>query len=229
MNFSLDTEKIKDFVKSQTNSKNNSGSSNASFISESGVYPIKIHYVGINQYSKGSKSFYIAYSLNDDSNESLIYGGVFEKDDGSVCSFGFNQIQIMQFVFGLKDLSVAKKRVKLYNGEEKDIDVFKELQNKKCLVQVTLEYSKYNNKISRRILFRDMFREDDKANGVEIANKKNYGNKWKWIQDNKDKISQPSYRDVTPDEVKKWFDSKKQKTEQVEDDLFNDNNSELPF
>lgn len=227
MNFTLDEKKVSNFL--EANKRNDK----LSFIGQSGVYPIKINYVGITTTSKGSKSFYINYSLEGDNNSSLLYGGVFEKGDGSICDYGFNQIQAMQLVFGLKTLTTTQKKIKIFNGEEREIDLFKELQDKKCFIQVTLEYSKYNNKISRRILFRDIFRVDDKASALEIANKKGYGNKFKWNEEHKEKISQPSYRDVTEDEVKTWVESRKSQTTQTKSTNekvdFEEDNGELPF
>lgn len=227
MNFTLDTEKVNNFIKSQNRNEQQS------YITKSGVYPVTINYVSINEYKTGSKSFTINYTLEGSKESSSIYGSVFEKADKSICSVGYNQIQSLQLVFGLKDLTLTKKKVKLFNGEEVELDVFKEIQGKKCLIQVLAEYSKYADKISKRILFRDIFRKDDKASAIEIANKAGYGNKMKWIEQNEERVSQPSYRDVSDEEVKQWYASKKGESKAsaktIEEELDPHKESELPF
>lgn len=227
MNFTLNAEKVNDFVKSQ-----NRNQQKQSYITKSGVYPVTINYILINEYKTGSKSFTINYTLEGSKDSANIFGGVFEKADKSICSVGYQQIQALQLVFGLKDLTTIGKKVKLSNGKEVELEIFEEIQGRKCLIQVLAEYSKYADKISKKILFRDVFRTDDKASAVEIANKAGYGNKMKWIEQNQDRVSLPSYRDVTEDEVKHWYSSKKggtNSTKTIEEELDPNKNSELPF
>lgn len=209
MDFKLSQERLQKFAENDQKRRGNTGE--ASFINESGVYPFKISYVRIQTFSTGSKGFTIVGSLEGQKDETVIYGQVFQKADGTVNAGGFDALTSLQTIFGLNDLTETTKKVKNFkDGSEMEIDIFKEFENKKCFIRVVKEFSKYNDKINRRINFVDAFRVDDKANSIEIINKKDFGKKYKWYLDNEEKTKAVSYKDgLTKAEVDAYYKSLK--------------------
>lgn len=205
MEFNISNLNVSEFLK---NTSKNNGSK--PFISRSGVYLVKIDYVRIWENKTGSKSFSIVCSLEGSDDTTIVYGSVFQKANGEKNGVGYDQITSLQVVCGINKLTTAKKTVKSFKDDSDfEIEVFKEFEDKKVLLQVVREYSQYNGNIRSSLVFRDVFRTNDNANAAEILSKKDFGSKMKWIKDNPDKVEESRYVDCTKEEVKAWLDSKK--------------------
>lgn len=203
----------------------------SNYINKSGVYPVKIHYVRIFENSTGSKSFSIVCSIEGKKEQTIIYGSVFQKADGSKNDIGFNQIIALQTVCGINNLTEATQKIQSFKdaNETLELQVFKEFEGKKIILQVVREFSKYNGKIRSNINFRDAFRTNDNANAAEIMFKKDFGKKMQWIKENPDKVEADKYRDVTKAEVDTWLKSKKAESTKQESVDIDEDYGELPF
>lgn len=215
------------FVKNRMNTTNNS-SNTQSWINKSGVYPFIIDYIRVQEYKTGSKGFSITGRLPNSDSQTIIYGSVFEKADGNISVIGYNALSEIQTVFGLQDLTLENKTVQTFDGGTMDIDVFKEIQNKKCYIKVVKEWSNYNNKIRSKLNYSTIFRYDDKATALEIFEKKDFGSKYKYFEDNPSKASAEKYSDgLTEKDINEFLESKKQPT--TEEKAVVTDNGDLPF
>lgn len=148
-------------------------SGSGGFIGRSGIYPVKIDFVSLEQSEKGAVSFNINCTYNG--NKSTIYGNTIANTDGNVNEIGWNLLNKLLVIAGCTDgyelttetqtHSVGKDNI------EKEFNVVPELCDIDCQIQVKEVFSRYKGEITQTREIYNFFTEDgataDELNAFE--------------------------------------------------------------
>lgn len=205
-------------------------------IQTSGLYTILMERLEYKEtendkYLGGVKQeFVIAYDLNG--KKGNLFGLGINKIDGDSNLRTTRLINnLLTVIKWNKDLpNPVKSTITRANGDSQEVKLFKELSNKKVIVQIKAVYSKYNNKIYKNLQIQDFFDEQTKASASEIINdnKEFYGQRFNKINDKK-YASQVEYQGVTKEEADEWEEAQKNKQSNNNSSTIEINSDEIPF
>lgn len=220
------------------NERPQGSSSSQGLIFESGVYPIKIKFVEIAKArNSDAKSFAIRYERNG--SEGTLFGPYIYNKDGQQNKIGFEKLIELQAILGTNEMNTEIKEVST-NKETYKAEVIKEFAGKEVIVQTILEYSKYNNEITRRMKIVGFYRKSDLASFSELLGNSEVGSRYTFVTSgDKPRCKETRYLDgVTPEEANAWEEKRAQEAKErnantqsttAEVSFDEDDNNELPF
>lgn len=145
--------------------------SGGSFIGSSGVYPVTLDFVSLEQTKQGA----ITFNLNVDYNGSkqTIYGNTIFNKDESVNKIGMELLNKLLVIAGLPDdyeISTETENHKVGKDQvSKEFNVIPELSGVKIQVQVKEVVSRYNGDITRNLEIYNFFNEDGASASELVA------------------------------------------------------------
>jgi len=146
------------------------------YISGSGIYDVLIERASVAKTKNGAVTVDISL-INDAGNSTMFYNNIVETSAGKdVDKNGkplpgvalINKIAIINNLDGIDDPEEQTVKVGKDN-KEVTLDVLTDLDDLPLRVQVQEEYSRYNDKISRKLVIKSVFRTEDGASAEEIV------------------------------------------------------------
>lgn len=194
----------------------------SAFIGRSGVYPVKIDFVSLEQSDKGA----VHFNLNVDyqGNKQTIYGNTLFNTDQSVNKIGMELFNRLLNIAGLDDgyeITTETETHKVGKDQKaQEFQVVPELTGLEIQVQVKEVFSRYNGDIKRSLEIYNFF-DADGATAMELvayATDKTIkkGTQLAKILE-KDGTTEPLYREnkgtkepaPTPEEVAAWKEAQR--------------------
>lgn len=126
-------------------------STGGGFIGQSGIYPITINFVSIDQKDSGSASFNMNIDYNG--NSQTIYGPTIMNRNGDENEIGFrvlNKLMIIAGIEGEPEVELETHAVGKDNKEQ-EFQVITELSGLECQMQTKQEYTKYKGVIKPKM------------------------------------------------------------------------------
>lgn len=150
------------------------GGTGGSFISTSGIYPIKINYLALSQSDGGAFSYSVNIDYNG--NSQTIYGPTIQNKDGKANEIGARSLNKICAIAGLDDgiqPTMEEEVHKAWNNttkqdEDRTFIVYSELSDLVCQIQLKQEYTKYQGAVKENLVIDSFFREDG-ASADEIT------------------------------------------------------------
>jgi len=150
---------------------------NSKYIGKSGVYPVIINAAFVDVNASGART--INFFVNYEGQDQVIYGNLrLDNNDGKPNQIGtriFTELCVVCDVDPEEigdptegTLPIGKK------GAEKDVVVLEEFCDKEVLMQIQMEYGKYNGNITEKTNITKFYRAD-KASAAEIVNDSEVG------------------------------------------------------
>lgn len=160
----LTTKDVKEFT--------DSGSGGAC-INNTGIYPILIKWVEVetkNVDGKQIQSLNIRYQREDTKGEGYLFNIRLQKNNGEE-HFQMNLIRNLMYLCKLKEIKdPVSTTVKLKNSS-KEVMVLTDFCDKKVNVFCVAEYSRYNNKVYKKIIPYQFYDMVNNATAYELASK----------------------------------------------------------
>ena len=212
------------------------------FISNSGIYPVTINFLSINQSSKGSYNY--ALNIDYNGNSQTIYGPTIQNNDGSENVIGSRSLNKVCVIAGLDSGAALNLEEEEHTvGKDNEVKTFvvaTDLSGLECKLQLKRVYDKYKGEIKPKLNIESFFRMSDGASADEIVAEANgkdvtFGAQLAKIEEN-EATTQPRYgkdedkNQVTEEEVAAFLEAKKSgnstttsaptETKQVKKNLF---------
>lgn len=173
------------------------------YLSKSGIYDVKINFASVSINASNARS--IDFNLDYEGNPSTIYGLKLDNNNGTE-NFGaaiFNKLCVLA---DLSEVSEPVMETKLLGKDNKPVDlqILEDFNDFEVKVRIQEEYSKYNGKISKRMVIKSFYRIEDGASASEVKTGENIGEQLKKDEAYADNIT---YRDCTAEEVEAWKSS----------------------
>jgi len=132
------------------------------FIGRSGVYPITIDFVSLEQSDNGAVTFNINCTYSG--NKQTIYGSTLFNTDGGENAIGMDLFNKLLVIGGLEDgVSLDTELEEHAVGKDnvvKEFNVIPQLSGIECQIQVKEVFSRYNKEITRNLRIYNFFSED---------------------------------------------------------------------
>lgn len=196
-------------------------SGGSSFIGKSGIYPIKIDFVSLEQSDKGAVSFNINCEYNG--SKQTIYGNTIANTDGAVNEIGWNLLNKLLVIAGCRDgyelVTETETHVVGKDNTEKEFNVIPDLSGLECQIQIKEVFSRYKGEITQSREIYNFFTNDgataDELNAFEDDKTVKKGEQLAKILA-KEATTKPIYREnkstkeaaPTPEEVEEWLAAK---------------------
>lgn len=191
--FKLDKEKFSQKVKDSVGS---------SAIRESGVYKIKIlnaEYAENDKVETKPKSINFRYEF--DGSTGYLWNLRLQKNDGTE-HFQRVLFESLLYVLGIDELSEpVQGSVQLGEGKVREFLEFKELQNKEVYVKVKREFSKWQDKITDKLIIQNFYNPETEQTAYEMLNDKEATR----IDKDRDDIEPKYTNGATPEEVEQYL------------------------
>lgn len=196
-------------VSTQTEALDNFGGS--SYIAKSGIYDVTIKFASVDVTKNGAES--VNFNLDYNGNSQTIYGPFIQNTDGNVNEIGAKLINSLAVILGMtEDDEYVIEEEEHTVGKDNKVQTFNVITNfsdQPIKIHLQEEYSinPKNNEIQKRMVIKNFFREDT-ASAKEVVSGKDIGKQFELIQEKY--ASNITYKDdLTPEDVQKWRDSKK--------------------
>lgn len=173
-------------------------------IREGGIYLINIERVEYSE--KGDNKIPcldIAYTLNGSGG--YLFGIWLKTKDGGDNEIGTNLLNNLMYILNIPQLNnPVKTKVSNNEGKDREVQHFKEFQNKQIYVLVQERFHKYQGQLRQSLNIKGFFRADDKASSLEIkeGNEEKFGKKYQQVE--KRGFSPLLDAGVTLSEVTQW-------------------------
>jgi len=182
------------------------------YITQSGIYPVNVIAPFVNISAKGSTT--VDFYINHKDKKQVMYGNLRitnnNDSDGNEVTNEIGTKVFNQFVIiaELKDVSGPIEATLPIGPKEasKDVAVLEDLADIDVLMQVQIEYSKYNGSFKEKKIIKGFFRAEDKATAEEIVNDSGFGEGYAKSEKYFNNIT---YNDVTKEEIQEWIDAKR--------------------
>lgn len=201
------------FLKRKVTQESITETQGSSYIAKSGIYDVALSFVSVDQNDHG------AHALNfnvkeENGNETTFYGLKLENNDGTP-NYQAEIFDRLCVIAGLVDdegnitVNDPEEQVHKLGKDKVDtklavLDDFTDLEVK---IRVQEEYSKYNDKIRKRMVIKGFYRAGDGAAAIEIANGENFGEQ---IKKDEKYATNVTYKDgLTPDDIEAWREAAK--------------------
>lgn len=183
-----------------------SGSGSGLAINKSGLYNVQIVKAYINtKEGTQSKTLNLRVKVEDSESQKVLF--IRQTNNDGKENFEKILLDKLLVVCGIEEVKRLVPTKFSYKGKEYFEDCIEELNNKKVIVQVKQEFSKWNGQINERFRVINFFRVDDKATAVEIVEQKDFGKKYESLDD--EYLNSASYKDgVTAQEAKAYIDAR---------------------
>lgn len=181
------------------------GGSGLNFIAIEGVFPITINFASVEETKNGAKQ--VNFNITYKENTQALYGPVIVNKDGNINAIGMSLLNKLGVIAGLEDgadLTIEEETHKVGKDDTaRDFNVITDFSDMDVYFHVIREYTRYNNKISRNLAIRNVFRAEDTASASEIASDAEEVGKQYAIT--LEKYCAPAYRDgVTAEEAEQY-------------------------
>lgn len=182
-------------------------SSGSSYISKSGIYPVKINFASVEESKNGATQ--VNFNFDYNGNAQAIWGPYITNNKGEANKIGVTLINSLGIIIGLgegEDLTMEQETFKVgKDNKEKEFLIIPEFTEQEVLVRLQEEYSSYNGEIRKSMVIKAFYRAADNASAVEIANNTDKG-----VQFEKDRkyVDNITYIDTTAEEVEAWKKAK---------------------
>lgn len=202
--------------------------SSGSAIQKSGLYNVQIVKAYINtKEGTQSKTLNLRVKVEDSESQKVLF--IRQTNNDGKENFEKILLDKLLVVCGIEEVKRLVPTKFSYKGKEYFEDCIQELENKKVIVQVKQEFSKWNGQINERFRVINFFRVDDKATAVEIVEQKDFGKKYESLDD--EYVNSAVYKDgVTAQEAKAYIDARMSSSGQSNSSTSSvKENDEIPF
>jgi hypothetical protein len=185
---------------------------NGSFIGTSGVYPVTIQAVTMDENEHGAVTFGLYVDLGND-NKQMLYGALpmalydnskplegNQRTFGGLCTLAGVDLDT-DFVSVEASLPIGK------GGAAKDVAVLEEFEDLEVILWIKQDYyRKKDGSIGENRTVKGVFRTEDNASPDEIINESEVGVRY---EKQSKYFTDVGYRDVTEEEVKEMIEARK--------------------
>lgn len=143
----------------------------ASFIARSGIYPITIRFVSLEETKNGAVKFNI--NLDYKGNQQTIYGNNIINTNGQQNKIGMELLNKLCLVCGMDEGKIQTETEEHKVGKEgklQEFEVIPELSDKECMIQVKEVFTKYQGEVRSNLEIYNFFSKDG-ATALELASK----------------------------------------------------------
>lgn len=183
--------------------------SGSSYVSKSGIYPVTLKVVSVDKNDKGARS--INFNVDYNGNRTTLYGLKLDNNDGTP-NFAAKIFNNLCIIADLDTIGEPEMQTHKLGKDNKEVNlaVLTEFEDIQVLIRVQEEYSKWDDKINKRMVIKAFYREDG-ASAEEIVKGTAIGTQ---LEKDKKYAENVTYRDeLTPEEVQAWKDSFKKESD----------------
>ena len=191
------------------------------FINDSGIYPITINFVSLEQSERGAYSYVL--NVDYEGNSQTIYGPTIQNTNGEVNQIGARSLNSLLVIAGNENGQVPvieeEEHAVGKDNEVRTFKVFTDLSGLECKVFLKRVYNKYKGEIKPKFEIITFFREPDNATAEEIIAKENgkdveFGKQYVHLMEaestTKYKLGKDENKNpVTEEEVQEYLEAKK--------------------
>lgn len=185
------------------------GGSGSKYLYDNGIFDVVINFASLEVTKNGATQMNL--NVTYQGQDQVIYGPIILNKEGDEVSVGMGLINKMSVIAGLSDgdeLTIEEETHKVgKDNKEQSFNVITDFSGMSCKIRLQREYDMYNNNVTRRIVIRNIFR-DDNATAAEIVDGGEIGKQY----DKELELSGTSYYKggVTPEQAEAYEEAQRE-------------------